>query len=164
MRGRVRVLGIDPGTQVCGYGVVDLDGADMKAVDYGVVKGLRGALPQRLKIIHEGLTAVIARHNPDVVAVEGVFRGVNPRTALKIGEGRGVALLAAAAAGVKVAEHSPAMVKKAVVGSGRAHKSQVQQMVRVILGLKEVPSPEDAADALAVAICHCHRHRLEGTV
>jgi len=160
----VRVLGIDPGTQVCGYGVVDLDGADLKAVDYGVVKAPSGPLPQRLAVIHEGLKVVIARHNPDVVAVEGVFRGVNSRTALKIGEGRGVALLAAAAAGVKVAEHSPAMVKKAVVGSGRAHKSQVQQMVRVILGLKEVPSPEDAADALAVAICHCHRQRLEGIV
>lgn len=160
----MRVLGIDPGTQVCGYGVVELDGAEVRALDYGVVKGGRASLPQRIKVIYEGLTAVIERHNPDVVAVEGVFRGVNPRTALKIGEGRGVALLAAAAAGVKVAEHSPATVKKSVVGSGRAHKSQVQQMVRVILGLSEVPSPEDAADALAVAICHCHRQRLEGII
>lgn len=158
----MRVLGIDPGTQVCGYGVLDAVGAQWKLVDYGVVRSPRRSLPARLKVIHDGLAAVIARYKPDVVAVEGVFRGVNARTALKIGEGRGVALLAAAASGVEVAEHSPAEVKKAVVGSGQAHKSQVQQMVRVILGLAEVPSPEDAADALAVAICHCHRVRLEG--
>lgn len=158
----MRVLGIDPGTQVCGYGIIDMSGADLKPVDYGVVKGGRGLLPERLRVIHGGLQAVIERHGPDVVAVEGIFHGVNPRTALKIGEGRGVALLVAASAGLEVAEYSPAMVKKAVVGTGRAHKSQVQQMVRVILGLSEIPEPEDAADALAVAVCHCNRQRLEG--
>ncbi len=158
----MRVMGIDPGTRVCGYAVIDLEAGDMKAVDYGVVRSRGRVLPERLKKIHEGLTAVIERWKPDVVAVEGIFGGINPRTALKIGEGRGVVLLAVAAAGIEVAEHSPATVKKAVVGSGRADKSQVQQMVRVILGLAELPEPEDAADALAIAICHCHRQRLEG--
>ena len=157
----MRIMGIDPGTLVCGYGVVDLDGGDMKVVDYGVVRAPRRPLHERLHVIHQGLVSVIARHAPDVVAVEGVFHGINPRTALKIGEGRGVALLAAAGAGLAVAEHSPASVKKAVVGSGRAHKSQVQQMVRVILALPDIPEPEDAADALAIAICHCHRQRME---
>jgi len=157
----MRVMGIDPGTRVCGYGVVDLDGADMKAVDYGAISCRSDSLPERLRVIYEGLGAVIQRHRPAVVAVEGVFQGVNARTALKIGEGRGVVLLAAASAGVEVAEYSPAMVKKAVVGSGRAHKSQVQQMVRLALALTELPTPEDASDALAVAICHCHRRPLQ---
>ena len=153
----MRVMGIDPGTRFCGYGVIDLDGADMKAVDYGVVSCRSDSLPERLRVIYEGLGAVIQRYRPAVVAVEGVFQGINPRTALKIGEGRGVVLLAAASAGVEVAEYSPATVKKAVVGSGRADKSQVQQMVRLALALPELPTPEDASDALAVAICHCHR-------
>ncbi len=158
----MRVLGIDPGTRICGYAVVDLDGSDVKVVDYGVVRSSRHPLPERLCVIHRGLAAVIERHRPDVAAVEGIFHGVNARTALKIGEGRGIALLAAAEAGMEVAEYSPAVVKKAVVGSGRAHKSQVQQMVRIILALPELPSPEDAADALAIAICHCHRQGVEG--
>ena len=158
----MRVLGIDPGTSVCGYGVVDLNGPDLHTVDYGVVRApARWPLHERLKVIHEGLAAVIERHKPQVVAVEGVFHGVNPRTAIKIGEGRGVALLAAAQAGLPVAEYSPATVKKAVVGAGRAGKSQVQQMVRVLLALSDLPRPEDAADALAIAICHCHRGRGE---
>jgi len=153
----MRVLGIDPGTLVCGYGVVDGEGPEMRVVDYGVVRCGRRALHHRLRVLYEGLSAVIAAHRPQVAAVEGVFHGVNARTALKIGEGRGVALLAAAAAGLEVVEYSPATVKKSVVGSGRAHKSQVQEMVRVILALPEIPQPADAADALALAICHCHR-------
>ncbi len=153
----MRVLGIDPGTLVCGYGVIDFDGGVMKAVDYGVVRSPRRPLHERLHTIYEGLTSLIARHRPQVAAIEGVFHGVNPRTALKIGEGRGVALLAAAAAGLKVLEYPPATVKKAIVGSGRAHKSQVQQMVRLLLALPTIPEPQDAADALAIAICHCHR-------
>jgi len=153
----MRVLGIDPGTLICGYGVVDVEGPDIKVVDYGVVRCSGLPLHDRLRVIHAGLASIISRHSPEVAAVEGVFHGVNPRTALKIGEARGVALLAAAAAGLPVVEYSPATVKKAVVGSGRAHKAQVQQMVRIILGLAELPEPEDAADALALAICHCHR-------
>ena len=114
-------------------------------------------LADRLKVIYEGLVDVIGRFRPQVVAVEGAFYGCNPRTAIKIGEGRGVALLAAASAGLEVVEYAPATVKQAVVGSGRAAKRQVQLMVRDILNLRDVPSPDDAADALAIAICHCHR-------
>ena len=160
----MRVMGIDPGTQVCGYGVIDLDGVDMKTVDYGVVSCRGHPLPERLRRIYEGLQAVIERHGPDVVAVEGVFHGINARTALKIGEGRGVALLAVASAGIEVAEYAPATVKKAVVGSGQAHKSQVQQMVRLVLELPELPQPEVDPDALALAICHCHRRPPEQVV
>jgi len=154
----MRVFGIDPGTLVCGYGVIEMDGPDLRTIDFGIVRApARRPLHERLKVIHEGLAALLARHRPDVVAVEGVFHGVNPRTAIKIGEGRGVALLAASQAGLEVAEYSPATVKKAVVGQGHADKNQVQQMVRVVLGLSDVPQPDDAADALAIAICHCHR-------
>jgi crossover junction endodeoxyribonuclease RuvC len=153
----MRILGIDPGTQVCGYGLIDTDGPDARAVDYGVVKSRERVLALRLRDIHRGLTAVIDRHHPDVAALEGAFYGKNVRSALKIGEGRGAALVAAAEAGMEVVEYAPAEVKKAVAGTGRAHKSQVQQMVRVILNLRELPEPEDAADALAIAICHFHR-------
>jgi crossover junction endodeoxyribonuclease RuvC len=153
----MRILGIDPGTQVCGYAVIDTDGPDARAVDYGVVKSRRRELAARLADINRGLATVIERHRPDIAVLEGAFFGKNVRSALKIGEGRGAALVAAAAAGIEVVEYAPAEVKKAVVGSGRAHKSQVQQMVRIILNLPEVPEPEDAADALAIAICHFHR-------
>ncbi len=153
----MRILGIDPGTQVCGYGVIETDGSQARAVDYGALRGPAGDLPERLAAIFAGLREVMERFGPDVVAVEGAFYGKNVRTALKIGEGRGVALLAAAQRGCDVVEYAPAEVKKSVVGNGRAHKSQVQQMVRAILGLPEAPHPEDAADALAIAICHFHR-------
>jgi crossover junction endodeoxyribonuclease RuvC len=157
----VRILGIDPGTQVCGYGVIETDGREVRALDYGVVKSKDRSLPERLRAIHEGLVTIMGRFEPDMVAIETAFFGKDARAALRIGEGRGVALLAAAERGLPVAEYAPAEVKKAVVGTGRAHKSQVQQMVRVILGLRELPAPEDAADALAIAICHLHRLPLE---
>jgi crossover junction endodeoxyribonuclease RuvC len=153
----MRILGVDPGTQVCGYAVLETDGERARALDYGVVSSRDPSVAVRLRVIHEGLLAVIRRLRPDVAVVEGAFFGKNVRSALKIGEGRGVALLAAASEGLDVVEYAPAEVKKSVVGNGRAHKSQVQQMVRIILGLPEVPAPEDAADALAIAICHHHR-------
>lgn len=153
----MRIMGIDPGTRICGYGVIETDGGDARVLDYGTIRKTNAALPARLKVIYEGLCAVVAQFSPDVAVVEGTFTGKNMRTALKIGEGRGVALLAAASCGVDVVEYSPATVKKSVVGHGRAHKSQVQQMVRLILNLSELPEPEDAADALALAICHFHR-------
>ncbi len=156
----MRVIGIDPGTQVCGYGIVDCNGPDLKAVDYGVVRCTAGALPERLGTIYGGLRQVMARHGPEAAAVEGAFYGRNPRTAIKIGEARGMVLVAAA--GLEVAEYPPATVKQAVAGTGRATKSQVQQMVRLILELPELPEPLDASDALALAICHCHRARLAG--
>lgn len=153
----MRVLGIDPGTQVCGYAVLEADGRQARPLGFGVIRSRDASLPRRLKVIYDGLLEVIQRLKPDVVAVEGVFFGKNVQTALKIGEGRGIALLAAARNDLDVVEYSPAEVKRAVVGHGRAHKSQVQQMVREILRLPELPIPEDAADALAIAICHHHR-------
>lgn len=158
----MKVLGVDPGTRACGYAVVQMDGAALKPLDFGVVQSKAKSLAERLRSIHEGLMAVIERFEPDVLALEGAFYGVNARTAIMIGESRGIVLLAAARAGLQLAEYPPAVVKKAVVGTGRAHKSQVQQMVAELLNLPEVPKSEDAADALAIAICHCHRARFSG--
>ncbi len=153
----MRILGVDPGTLVCGYGVIEVFGNRVQPIAYGVARGGNESLAVRLKVIHEGICTIIERFEPDVVAVEGAFFHKNARSAIKIGEGRGVVLLAAAAAGLPVEEYSPAAVKKAVAGNGRAHKQQVQGMVRVILNLPEPPKDEDAADALAIAICHFHR-------
>ncbi len=157
---KIRVIGIDPGTRICGYGVVDATAAGLRTVDYGVIRAKnKTPLYQRLHIIHLGLTEIFQRSEPDVAAVEGIFHGINARTAIKIGEGRGIALLAGAAAGVEVVEYSPRTVKKSVTGTGAAHKSQVQQMVKLQLALPELPEPDDAADALALAVCHCRRLR-----
>ena len=158
----MKILGVDPGTLTCGYAILESDGHSSRALDYGVVRSRDEALPVRLKVIYEGLLVVIDRWEPDVAAVESAFFGKNARSALKIGEGRGVALLAAASRGLPVVEYAPAEVKKSVVGTGRAHKSQVQEMVRLILSLPELPEPEDAADALAIALCHSHRLNAAG--
>jgi len=156
-------MGIDPGTRIAGYAVVDKVGNRLYVVEYGAaVTGRNDTFPERLKRIHDDLRAVIERCRPDVVALEEVFYGKNVKSAVRIGEGRGVAILCAANAGVPVEEYAATVVKKAVVGRGGAHKSQVQEMVRVILGLREIPQPEDAADALAIAVCHCHRMRPDG--
>jgi len=144
----VRILGIDPGTNVCGFGVIDVEGASVKLVDFGVVRSSKRSQAEKLKAIYERLLEVMERFKPHVAAVEGAFYGSNPR---------GIALLAVSQCGLEAFEYSPATVKQAVVGSGRASKSQVQHMVRDILGLDEVPRPDDAADALAIAICHSHR-------
>ncbi len=156
----VRVIGIDPGTRICGYGIVDWLPSGLTVIDYGVVKGhSRKKLYERLHSIHRGLTEIFCRYQPEVAAVEGIFYGINARTAIKIGEGRGIALLAGAAAGIEVVEYSPRTAKKSVTGTGAAHKSQVQQMVKIQLALPDIPEPPDAADALSMAICHCHRLR-----
>ncbi|MFO7957940.1 MAG: crossover junction endodeoxyribonuclease RuvC [Candidatus Brocadiia bacterium] len=153
----MRILGIDPGTRFCGYGVIETDGYEARALEYGVVECRNSPVPVRLKEIFAGLMEVIERSEPDVAAVESTFSGRNAKTALRIGEGRGVALLAAANCEVEVVEYAPARVKKSVVGSGRAHKSQVQQMVSTLLHLPDEDIPEDAADALALALCHMAR-------
>ena len=156
----MRVIGIDPGTLVCGYGVIDSIGSKMKVVDYGAIRVKKEmTFPERLVFIHQGITEVIRKRKPDVAAVEQLFVGKNVRSAMRTGEGRGVAVLTAALEDLPVHEYTPAEVKKAVVGAGRAHKSQVQEMVRIILGLEKIPKPQDAADALAIAICHCQRLR-----
>ena len=161
-RTMTRVLGIDCGSVATGYGVIDTDGRSSRVVRSGVIlTRSRFAFPQRLKQISDGLRQVIESCSPDVVAVEGIFSSINANSALKLGQVRGVALLAAADAGLLVHEYSPLEVKASVVGYGRAEKHQVQQMVRTLLGLQQTP-PEDAADALAVALCHAHNsHTLQ---
>lgn len=153
------VLGVDPGTVVTGYGVVDRDGAgSLRLIECGVVRPRAGApLAVRLQTIFEGITEIIARHRPDAVAVEAVFVHKNARSALILGHARGVILLAAAQAGLAVTEYPPAMIKKAVAGAGAATKAQIQQMVARILRLKTPPAPSDAADGVAVALTHAVR-------
>lgn len=153
------VLGVDPGTAVTGYGVVVRQGGGaVSLAECGVIRTTaRAPLPERLRDIYEGITDLMERHTPDVVAVEGVFFGKNARTAVVLGHARGAILLAAAMAGVEVAEYPPAEVKSAVVGTGRATKEQVGFMVQRLLKLRSVPRPSDAADGVAVALCHCFR-------
>jgi crossover junction endodeoxyribonuclease RuvC len=147
-------LGFDPGTARLGYGVITSD-PDPRAIDYGII-ATDANLPmaQRLVEIHEAVTELIQVFRPDSVAVERLFFAQNVTTAMTVGQARGVVLLAAAERGVPVAEYSPSEVKHAVVGYGKADKRQIQEMVRIMLGLEAVPRPDDAADALAIAICH----------
>jgi crossover junction endodeoxyribonuclease RuvC len=151
----VKVLGIDPGTAACGYGIVDVDGGRLRAVEHGWWQTPARQRPElRLKRIHDAVAELIAKQAPAAVVLEESFVGVDARTALSVGQARGAVLVACANAGVACAEYPPATVKHAVCGYGRAEKAQVQRMVRVILGLAELPTPHHAADALAVAICH----------
>jgi len=151
----VKVIGIDPGTAACGYGIVHENDGRLRAIDHGwwtTKAEMRQEL--RLQRIFEGVDELIALHGPDAVALEESFVGVDARTALSVGQARGVVLVACARAGVACAEYSPARVKQTVCGYGRAEKQQVQKMVKAILGLQSEPTPTHAADALAVAICH----------
>lgn len=153
----MRIFGIDPGSHRTGYGCVESDGSRHRMIVCGIIPApAHAALADRLLAIHEGLRALIERHRPDCVAIEDVFHARNVRSALLLGHARGVALLAASAAGVPVVAYTPAEIKHAVAGYGRAEKRQVQSMVRLLLGLDAPPSPHDVADALAVAICHVH--------
>ena len=157
----MRVFGIDPGSQRTGFGCVESDGRRHRLVMCGAIRLTTGAaLPARLASIFRELSAHIHDSHPDVVAVENLFHATNVRSALTLGHARGVAMLAAVEAGVPVVEYTPAEVKRAVVGYGRAEKPQVQQMIKLLLGLDRVPSPHDAADALAVAICHLHNGKF----
>ena len=151
----MRVLGIDPGTAACGYGVVQEKGNRLRAVDFGWWQTPAGRRPElRLKTIYDGVTELIEDFGPDGVVLEESFVGVDARTALSVGQARGAVLVAAASFGIECAEYPPSRVKQAVCGYGRAEKAQVQRMVAAILGLKSAPTPHHAADALAVAICH----------
>ncbi|MBI3490178.1 MAG: crossover junction endodeoxyribonuclease RuvC [Acidobacteria bacterium] len=153
----MRVFGIDPGSERTGYGCVETDGSRHRIVVCGaIVASTRTSFPDRLAQIHRRLTTLLEECRPDCVAIENLFHSVNVRSALKLGHARGVAMLAAVEAGLPVLEYTPAEIKRAVVGYGRAEKAQVQHMVKLLLGLTAVPSPHDAADALAVAICHVH--------
>jgi crossover junction endodeoxyribonuclease RuvC len=153
----VRIFGIDPGCDRTGYGCIETDGTRHRSVAHGAVTTPAGAaFAGKLLAIHSRLARLLAEYGPDCVAIENLFHATNVKSALKLGHARGVAMLAAVEAGLPVVEYTPAEIKRAVVGYGRAEKHQVQQMVKLILGLPEVPSPHDAADALAVAICHVH--------
>lgn len=153
----MRIFGIDPGSRRTGYGCVESDGRRHRLVLCGAISSpAADPFPQRLARIHHELATLIASCRPDLVAVENLFHGVNARSALKLGHARGVAMLAAVQAGCEVVEYTPAEVKRAVVGYGRAEKHQVQRMIKLLLGLDKEPSPHDAADALAIAICHLH--------
>ena len=155
----MRVLGIDTGSRVTGYGVIEIDGADCVFVECGVIRVKPAdGLPDRLRVIHERVAQVIHDLKPDAAAIENVFHSINVQSALKLGHARGVCIHAAAAANLPVYEYSPAEVKSAVTGYGRAEKPQVQQMVRALLKLVDWPDSYDASDALAVAICHAHTH------
>ncbi|NLS75802.1 MAG: crossover junction endodeoxyribonuclease RuvC [Chloroflexi bacterium] len=155
------VLGIDPGTATTGYGVVNSEGGALSLVSYGVIETPAGTpLPERLQMIYRGVTEVVRRCGPAEAAVEELFFSKNARTALAVGHGRGVALLALADAGLPVSEYKPAQIKQAITGYGQADKRQMQEMVRLLLGLESLPKPDDAADALAIAICHTNTQRL----
>jgi crossover junction endodeoxyribonuclease RuvC len=151
----VRVLGIDPGTAACGYGIVHVSGARITAICHGWWRTSPREPPEaRLLTIFEGVQELIVLHAPDAVALEESYVGADARIALSVGQARGAVLVAASSAGLACAEYAPARVKQAVCGYGRADKQQVGKMVKAILGLDEVPHPNHAADALAVAICH----------
>ena len=151
----MKVLGIDPGTAACGYGIVQESGGRLRATCHGWWRTTPAErLEQRLLTIFTGVQELIALHEPDAVALEESYVGADARIALSVGQARGAVLVAASSAGVACAEYAPARVKQAICGYGRADKEQVGKMVKAILGLAEIPSPNHAADALAVAICH----------
>jgi len=157
----MRVLGIDPGSETTGWGLLEGEGHRYRLVEYGTVKAPpRETFSSRLLKISDGITGLIERLKPDACAMEDGFYATNVKVAMKLGQVRGVALLAAERAALEICEYSPRTVKQTVVGYGNAEKHQVQEMVRVLLSLTAVPEPHDAADALAVAICHFHHAGL----
>lgn len=161
----MRVLGIDPGTATTGYSVVEETEEGLRALAYGVVTTPPDLpLPQRLQTIYRELRRLVREWQPDAAAVEELYFNVNVRTAMSVGQARGVALLALADEGLTIAEYSPGEVKQALTGYGGAEKRQMQEMVRMLLGLPAIPHPDDAADALAVAVCHLHSARLRALI
>lgn len=151
------ILGVDPGTQVTGYGVISIQGHSYTPLDFGCIKPpARFKLSDRYLVIYNGITELVDKYCPDAVVVEMQFVYKNPQSALKLGMARGAVMIAARKKGVPVFEYAPTVAKRAVVGNGKASKHQVQRMVQQILKLSSPPTPEDAADALALAICHAH--------
>lgn len=153
----MRILGIDPGFAIVGYGVIEYTGNKFKVIDYGAITTQAGEdIFDRLKKIHDDLNVIIDRFKPDVMAIEELFFNSNQKTAINVAQARGVLVLAALNAGVKIFEYTPLQVKQAVTGYGRADKNQVQQMIKLLLALDKVPKPDDTADALAIAVCCAH--------
>lgn len=155
-------MGIDPGTATTGYGIVEEEGNQLRALVSGVIRTASDqTTPARLRVIHRELQDLVSEWRPTEAAVEELFFSKNVRTAMSVGQARGVAILALAEAGLEVAEYTPLAIKQAVTGYGSADKGQMQEMVKMLLGLEGIPRPDDAADALAVAICHLHSARLK---
>ena len=153
----MRILGIDPGYGIVGYGIIDNDNGRLTPVDYGVITTPKEeAMPARLAIIYESLKAIIEKYKPDEVAIEELFFNKNVKTAIDVAQGRGAILTAVAKSGIPLFEYTPLQVKSSVVGYGRAEKQQVMYMIKVLLNLKSAPKPDDTADALAIAICHAN--------
>ncbi|MDD5382737.1 MAG: crossover junction endodeoxyribonuclease RuvC [Candidatus Margulisbacteria bacterium] len=154
-------LGVDPGTATTGYGLIAEKGEKLVFVDHGVIlTSSKETAQSRLRNIYVEIKKLIKKHRPEAIAIEKLFFGANTKTAIAVGQARGMTLLAAAEAKVPVAEYTPLEVKMAVTGYGKADKKQVQQMVKTLLGLAIVPKPDDAADALAIAICHLHSYKV----
>jgi crossover junction endodeoxyribonuclease RuvC len=151
------IFGIDPGIAILGYGVLEFVNNKFKVIDYGAVTTTpRNTMPERLEIIYESLDILFEKYRPDAVAFEELFFNQNAKTALVVGQARGAAVLCAQRKKFNIFEYTPLQVKQAVAGYGRADKKQIQQMVKMLLNLREVPKPDDTADALAIAICHAH--------
>lgn len=158
----MRIIGIDPGTGILGFGIIESESSKVKLVDAGVIRTpVKEDDAVRLATIYEELSDIIAQAKPDEMAVEKLFFAQNVTTAMTVSQARGVVLLAGQQAGLKLAEYTPLQIKQALTGYGRADKKQIQEMVRAVLGLKEVPKPDDCADALAVAITHAQSVRLK---
>lgn len=159
------ILGIDPGTATMGWGVVRQEGSRLRYVQHGAITTPSDwEMPRRLGRLFDGVTELVRGYRPETVAVEELFFNTNVTTAITVGQARGVAMLAAYKAGIEVAEYTPLQVKQAITSYGRAEKRQVQEMVRALLSLREIPRPDDAADGLAIAICHAFTSRMGGKV
>ena len=153
----MRILGIDPGLAIVGWGVIDFEKSKFRTVAYGALRTPAGiCTEERLRLLYDGMRELLEKYKPDAMAIEELFFNTNITTGIRVAEARGVLLLAARQAGVEMQEYTPLQVKQAVVGYGRAEKKQVMTMVTMLLGLKETPKPDDTADALAIAICHAH--------
>ncbi len=161
----MRVLGIDPGSETLGWGLVEGSGLKYSLVDFGTVKSNpRHAFSKRLLNIYDGVAELVTAHSPDVLSVEDTFYAVNVGVALKLGQVRGLMLLLAEQRAMEIAEYAPRLIKQTVVGHGNAEKHQVAEMVRILLRMKTVPTPHDAADALAIAICHFHHAGVKSAI
>lgn len=157
------ILGIDPGYAIVGYGVLEYSNNKFKVIEYGAITtDSKTDMFDRFKSIYDDICDVMERTKPDFMAIEELFFNSNQKTAINVAQARGVILLAAMNRGIRIFEYTPLQVKQAVAGYGRADKKQVQQMVKLLLGLKEVPKPDDTADAVAIAICHGHSYNLHG--
>lgn len=158
------ILGIDPGFAIVGVGIIEYKGNKFRTIDYfALTTKAHTPIEERLKIIYDGITEAINKYNPDFIAVEELFFNNNAKTAIQVGQARGVILLAGVNANLPIYEYTPLQVKQAVVGYGRADKTQIQQMVKAILNLSEIPKPDDVADALAIAVCHAHSYKMVKT-